>query len=87
MATANGIKLSGTNLELIQKAKDAARDSMTNDRISLHPTQYSAAVRMSDGTIYTAIQQKALLEYGCSVDVVTQFASMFRQKAKDSEGM
>mmetsp|Transcript_5383 Transcript_5383/g.7997 ORF Transcript_5383/g.7997 Transcript_5383/m.7997 type:complete len:475 (-) Transcript_5383:142-1566(-) len=76
--------ISGTNLELIQKAIDAARDR-TNDRISLHPIQYGAAVRMSDGTIHTAIQQKAL-EYGCSVDAVTQFASMFRQKAKESDG-
>ena len=43
--------------------------------------QYGAAIMFSDGSISTAAQKKAL-EYGCTLDPVTQLAPLIEQKVK-----
>ena len=63
-------------LHLAQKASE--RDSRT----ALHPLQYGAAVLFSDGSTYVAHQKKAL-EYGCSLDAVTQLASSIEDKGRE----
>jgi cytidine deaminase len=62
---------------LIAKATEAA--NAANDRYQLHPIQYAAAVLFDDGTIQTACQRKAL-EYGCSLDAVTQLGTYMEEK-------
>ena len=62
---------------LIQRARKAAVDG--NDRLELHPIQYGAAVMFEDGSIKTACQRKAL-EYGCSLDAVTQLATYMEER-------
>jgi hypothetical protein len=46
----------------------------------LHPTRYAAGVLFEDGTVKACHQQKAL-EYGSSLDPVTQLAPSLDQKA------
>jgi len=55
--------------------------SQHDNRTDLHPIRYGAAVLFSDGTISTAHQKKAL-EYGCSLDAVTQLVPSIDKKAK-----
>jgi len=51
---------------------DEAMKCNKNDKFdSLHPVRFSAAVMFSDGTVRTAWQMKGL-EYGCTIDPVTQ---------------
>ena len=64
-------------LHLAQKASQ--RDS----RAALHPLRYGAAVLFSDGSTSTAYQKKAL-EYGCSLDAVTQLAQAIEDKGGES---
>jgi hypothetical protein len=64
---------------LIVKATEAANRG--NDRSQLHPIQYAAAVLFEDGTIQTACQRKCL-EYGCSLDAVTQLGT-YMEKERD----
>ena len=64
---------------LIAKATEAANRG--NDRSELHPIQYAAAVLFEDGTIQTACQRKCL-EYGCSLDAVTQLGTYMEQETK-----
>ena len=72
-------KLSKTTRALIQKATAAAQEG--NDRSELHPIQYGAAVLFTDGSVQTACQMKTL-EYGCSLDAVTQLATSIGEKMK-----
>jgi cytidine deaminase len=72
-------KLSTNHSEIIAKAIDIACEG--DDRSNLHPVQFGAAIKMSDGRIYATCQRKAL-EYGCSVDAVTQFGTILSQNAK-----
>lgn len=64
---------------LILEATKAAQEN--NDRSELHPIQYAAAVLFEDGNIETACQRKTL-EYGCSVDAVTQLAFIIERNNK-----
>lgn len=64
---------------LILEATKAAQEN--NDRSELHPIQYAAAVLFEDGSIETACQRKTL-EYGCSVDAVTQLAFIIERNNK-----
>ena len=66
-------------LHLAQKASQ--RDS----RAALHPLRYGAAVLFSDGSTSTAYQKKAL-EYGCSLDAVTQLAQAIEDQAIVDKG-
>jgi Cytidine deaminase len=70
----NSPGLSQEAKELILVAVQVARDS-SKDRLDLHPIQYAAAVKFDNGDVYTASQRKTL-EYGCSVDAITQLASI-----------
>lgn len=75
-------------LRLVGKATDAAR--IGDDRSELHPIQYGAAILFEDGSVETAYQRKTL-EYGCSLDAVTQLAVNMEKKARthaevDSQG-
>ena len=63
-------------LHLAQMISD--RDSRT----ALHPLQYGAAVLFSDGSTCLAYQKKAL-EYGCSLDAVTQLAQAIEDKGRE----
>jgi cytidine deaminase len=62
---------------LILEATKAAQ--IGNDRSELHPIQYGAAVLFDDGSIDTACQRKSL-EYGCSLDAVTQLVVFIEKK-------
>mmetsp|Transcript_7735 Transcript_7735/g.8851 ORF Transcript_7735/g.8851 Transcript_7735/m.8851 type:complete len:409 (+) Transcript_7735:79-1305(+) len=80
----NGIvkrSLSDQELELVQLATNEAIEN--NNRDTLHPIQYAAAILFQDGTTYKACQRKAL-EYGCSLDAVTQLGAYIEQKRKDN---
>ena len=46
----------------------------------LHPIQFGAAVAFEDGTIVTSHQSSAL-EYGCTLDAVSQLASHIQESA------
>ena len=63
-------------LHLAQKASE--RDSRT----ALHPLRYGAAALFSDGSTSVAYQKKAL-EYGCSLDAVTQLAQALEDKGRE----
>ena len=70
--------LSDQARRLLDKAVEAAK---RDDRLSLHPIQYGAAVLFSNGEISTEHQRKAL-EYGCSLDCVSLLApSIDRNRA------
>ena len=66
-------RLSGILLETVSNLiGDAKRMAIErDDRKSLHPIQYAAAVLFANGKIKTATQKKAL-EYGCSIDAIYQ---------------
>ena len=64
---------------LISEATKAATQG--NDRPELHPIQYGAAILFDDGSIETACQRISL-EYGCSLDAVTQLALTIERKRK-----
>jgi len=66
--------------QLLQRAKEA---SMSDYRSALHPIQYGAAVLFTDGTLVTSHQKKAL-EYGSTLDAVTQLAPIIEEKCKIS---
>ena len=70
----NTTSLSLDAQELILKAVQEAR-ATCNDRLEFHPIQYAAAIKFDNGHVYTASQRKTL-EYGCSVDAITQMASL-----------
>ncbi len=64
----NGVLLEEAKLLISEAVKEALKG---NDRSELHPIQYGAAILFEDGSIETASQRKSL-EYGCSLDAVTQ---------------
>ena len=68
---------------LVSEATKAATKG--NDRSELHPIQYGAAVLFDDGSIDTACQRKSL-EYGCSLDAVTQLALSIERKRNRENG-
>ena len=72
-------KLDATRYLLHLAQKASQRDSRT----ALHPLRYGAAVLFSDGSTATAYQKKAL-EYGCSLDAVTQLAQAIEDKGGES---
>ena len=72
-------KLDATRYLLHLAQKASQRDSRT----ALHPLRYGAAVLFSDGSTSTAYQKKAL-EYGCSLDAVTQLAQVIEDKGGES---
>lgn len=57
----------------------AAQKASLNDTLtSLHPIQYGAAVLLDDGTIVSGHQKKAL-EYGATLDAVSQLVPLIEQ--------
>mmetsp|Transcript_12364 Transcript_12364/g.22441 ORF Transcript_12364/g.22441 Transcript_12364/m.22441 type:complete len:454 (-) Transcript_12364:136-1497(-) len=67
--------------ELLKMATD---ESSKDSRLDLHPIQYGAAVLFSDGTVATAHQKKGL-EYGCTLDAVSQLAHVIELKCHASK--
>jgi len=61
----------------------AQKVSQKDSRSALHPLRYGAAVLFSDGSTSLAYQKKAL-EYGCSLDAVTQLAQAIEDKGGES---
>jgi hypothetical protein len=61
----------------------ATDESSKDSRLDLHPIQYGAAVLFSDGTVATAHQKKGL-EYGCTLDAVSQLTHVIELKCHPS---
>jgi cytidine deaminase len=68
--------LDETAKRLFELAILEAKSNMTD----LHPIQFGAAVAFADGSIVTSHQSSAL-EYGCTLDAVSQLASHFHESA------
>jgi len=67
--------LSDSWRNLLELATNEARANISEN----HPIQFGAAVSFADGTVATSRQVSAL-EYGCSLDAVSQLAPNFRGK-------
>ena len=74
--------LSEDEQKLVLETTKAAQNG--DDRGELHPIQYAAAVLFEDGSIETSCQRKSL-EYGCSIDAVTQLLTSIEKKQKEKQ--
>lgn len=79
----------------VRRLMESAREAAHRDtRMGLHPIQFGAAILFDDDTIVTGHQKKAL-EYGSTLDAVSQLASDIERKSArpvalvqvDSHGM
>ena len=66
----------GTAKRLLELAILEAKSHISD----LHPISFGAAVEFKDGTIVTSHQSSAL-EYGCTLDAVSQLASHFQESS------
>lgn len=67
-------ELDDTSKRLLELAILEARSNISDN----HPIQFGAAVVFNDGTIITSHQASAL-EYGCTLDAVSQLSSHFEE--------